>query len=117
MILRQCRKALEPNGRILIIEDLLPAEIDGSMALIEADLSMLVIHNGQMRTLAEHEELLVREGFRLESIDERGSFVTLITASAAPEKLSRDARPTAAGEARPHEFARRPHAAAQCFTN
>lgn len=92
LILRQCRKALEPNGRILIIEDLLPAKDDGSMALIEADLSMLVIHNGQMRTLAEHEELLVREGFRLESVDETGSLDTLITASAAPEKLSRNAR-------------------------
>lgn len=44
LLLRQCRKALEPNDRILIIED------------------------SQVRTLAEHEELLVREGFRLESV-------------------------------------------------
>jgi hypothetical protein len=49
-----------------------------------ADLLMLVIHNGQVRTLAEHEELLVREGFRLESVNETRSFDTLITASAAP---------------------------------
>jgi hypothetical protein len=92
MILRQCRKALEPNGRILIIEDLLPGKVDGGIPLIEADLTMLVICNGQMRTLAEHEELLVREGFRLESVDETGSFDTLITASAAPKKLCRNAR-------------------------
>ena len=101
LILRQCRKALEPNGRILIIEDLLPGKVDTGMPLIEADLTMLMIHNGQVRTLAEHEELLVREGFRLESVDETGSFDTLITASAAPTKLCRNARPTAAGKLRP----------------
>ena len=100
LILRQCRKALEPNGRVLIIEDLLPGKVDGGMRLIETDLSMLVIHNGQVRTLAEHEELLVREGFRLESVNETRSFDTLITASAAPE-LCRNARSTAAGRPRP----------------
>ena len=57
------------------------------MPLIEADLTMLVCHNGQERTLAEYEELLVHEGFRLESVGETASFDTLITASAAPKKL------------------------------
>jgi SAM-dependent methyltransferase len=85
LILRQCRKALEPNGRILIIEDLLPDKVEGSMPLIEIDLTMLVFHNGQERTLAEYEELLVRAGFRLESVDETGNFYHLIAASAAPE--------------------------------
>jgi hypothetical protein len=85
LILRQCRKALEPAGRILIIEDILPDKVDG--ALIEIDLMMLVLHNGQERTLAEYEELLVREGFRLESVGDTGSDYKLITASAAPEKL------------------------------
>lgn len=86
LILRQCRKALEPNGRILIIEDLLPGKVDAGMPLIEADLTLLVVCNGQMRTLAEHEELLVREGFRLESVNQTASLDTLITASAAPEE-------------------------------
>jgi SAM-dependent methyltransferase len=84
LILRQCRKALEPTGRILIIEDILPAKVDGDMPLIEIDLTMLVIHNGRERTLAEYEELLGREGFRLESVGETDSY-NLITASAAPE--------------------------------
>jgi hypothetical protein len=96
LILRQCRKALEPAGRILIIEDILPGKLDGVMPLIEIDLTMLVCHNGQERTLAEYEELLVREGFRLESVGETGSY-NLIAASAAPEKLCQDARSATPG--------------------
>jgi hypothetical protein len=84
LILRQCRKALEPNGRILIIEDILPGKVDGAMSLIEIDLTMLVCHNGQERTLAEYEELLVREGFRLESVNDTGCSYKLLAASAAP---------------------------------
>jgi hypothetical protein len=80
LILRQCRKALAPGGRILIIEDILPGKVDG--ALIEIDLLMLVCHNGQERTLAEYEELLVRAGFRLESVGETDNDYKLITASA-----------------------------------
>jgi hypothetical protein len=67
------------------------------MSLIEADLTMLVCHNGQERTLAEYEELLVREGFRLGSVGETSSFDNLIEASAAPKKLCQNARPAAPG--------------------
>jgi hypothetical protein len=84
VILRQCREALAPAGRILIIEDILPDNVDVDMSLIEIDLLMLVCHNGRERTLAEYEELLAREGFRLESVGETGSSYKLITASAAP---------------------------------
>jgi SAM-dependent methyltransferase len=90
LILRQCRKALAPGGRILIIEDILPDKVDG--ALIEIDLLMLVCHNGQERSLAEYEELLVQEGFRLESVGETDNDYKLITASAAPEKLRLNAQ-------------------------
>ncbi len=84
LILRQCRKALEPNGRILIIEDILPGKVDRGMPLIEIDLTMLVFHNGRERTLAEYEELLAREGFHLESVGETGCSYKLLAASAAP---------------------------------
>jgi hypothetical protein len=82
LILRQCRQALEPNGRILIIEDVLPDKVDGGEPLVEIDLTMLVFHNGQERTLAEYEELLAQEAFRLESVGETGSSYKLIAASA-----------------------------------
>jgi SAM-dependent methyltransferase len=88
LILRQCRKALEPAGRLLIIEDILSGKVGGAMPLIEIDLTMLVCHNGRERTLAEYEELLVREGFRLESVSDTGSG-NLIAARTATEKLSR----------------------------
>jgi SAM-dependent methyltransferase len=99
LILRQCRKALEPTGRMLIIEDILPGKVDGGMPLIEDDLTMLVCHNGQERTLAEYEELLVREGFCLESVGDTGS-CKLIAASAAPEIMP-ERTADSAGEPRP----------------
>jgi DNA-binding MarR family transcriptional regulator len=83
LILRQCRKAVGPTGRVLIIEDTLPVQADGDMLLIEIDLTMLVCHNGQERTLDEYAELLVRAGFRMESVGETGNAYKLITASAA----------------------------------
>ena len=48
---------------------------------------MLVCHNGQERTLAEYEELLAQEGFRLESVGDTGGSGKLIAASAAPASL------------------------------
>jgi O-methyltransferase domain len=84
LILRQCRKALEPAGRILVIEDILPDRVDSGMPLIEIDLTMLVCHNGRERNLVEYEELLAGEGFRLESVGETDSSYNLITASVAP---------------------------------
>jgi orsellinic acid C2-O-methyltransferase len=80
-ILRQCRQALESGGRILIIEDLLPDSVGQGRPEIESDLTMLVCHGGQERTLAEFEDLLAREGLRLESVSEAGPFGHLITAS------------------------------------
>jgi SAM-dependent methyltransferase len=87
LILRQCRKALAPNGRILIIEEILPGKVDAGLPLIETDLFMLVCHDGQERTLAEYEELLAQEGFRLESVGDTGGSDKLIAASAAPANL------------------------------
>jgi SAM-dependent methyltransferase len=87
VLLRQCRKALGPAGRLLIIEDILPGQVHAGLPLIESDLLMLVCHNGRERTLAEYEELLAREGFRLESVSETGSSDKIIAVSAAPAKL------------------------------
>jgi hypothetical protein len=56
---------------------------DGVADRRETDLMMLVCHNGGERTLAEFGELLVQEGFRLESVGETGCSYKLITASVA----------------------------------
>lgn len=66
-ILKSCRAALPPNGRLLVIEVVVPEEnrLDFSHWM---DLNMLVMTGGQERTAGEYESLLRRGGFRLEKI-------------------------------------------------
>ena len=63
-ILGHCRKAMKPDGRLLIVEMVLPAgdtPHPGKML----DMVMLVIPGGQERTEAEYAALLGKAGFRL----------------------------------------------------
>jgi SAM-dependent methyltransferase len=83
LILRRCRQALASDGRILIIEDVLPDKVGDDASLIESDLTMLVCHNGRERTLREYEELLARAGLRLESVAGTRDSPDIITATTA----------------------------------
>ena len=63
-ILSNCRKALHPCGRVLVVELQLGSQNDpGSTALM--DLNMLVILNGRERTAAEYSTLFDRAGLRM----------------------------------------------------
>lgn len=63
-ILRNCRRAIRPNGRLLLIEWVLkgPNEPDPGRAL---DLQMLVMFRGRERTEADFAALLREAGFSL----------------------------------------------------
>ncbi|MGW0807669.1 methyltransferase [Nonomuraea sp. NPDC002799] len=69
VLLRNCRQAMRPGDRLLILERLLPADgsTDGSTALTLAwDLHMLVINGGgRERTLTEYQKLIETAGLRL----------------------------------------------------
>jgi len=70
-ILENCRKALRPEGRLLLIEMIMPAELSPSFAtypLVMTDLQMLVMTGGRERTAAEFGALLNKAGFHLERI-------------------------------------------------
>ena len=67
-ILRNCRQAMAPGGRVLIIERLLPDDPARALPTLLSDLNMLVITGGQERTNAEYGRLLAAAGLRLGQI-------------------------------------------------
>jgi hypothetical protein len=69
-ILRNCREVTPGHGRLLIIELVLPAAVDGSVPpfMYLNDLNMLVKHGGRERTRTDYEELCGRAGFAVTGI-------------------------------------------------
>lgn len=63
-ILRSCRAALSPTGRLLLIEPVIPVGNEPSFNKL-LDLLMLVWSGGQERTEAEHRTLLTSAGLDL----------------------------------------------------
>ncbi|MFE9118310.1 methyltransferase [Streptomyces sp. NPDC007172] len=74
-ILRHCREALPPGGRVLIVEPVLPEVVDaapdprdGHEVTYLSDLNMLVNMGGRERTREDFEELCRRAGLALASV-------------------------------------------------
>lgn len=67
-ILRTCRRAISPSGRLLLIELLLPDQGDPGLDAVMADVTMLVRVGGRERTAAEFGALLDGAGFRLDRV-------------------------------------------------
>lgn len=63
-ILANCRRAMSPRGRLLIVEAVVSAGDDPDPAKI-LDLAMLLVPGGQERTENEYRMLLEKTGFRL----------------------------------------------------
>jgi len=81
-ILGHCRRAMKPDGRLLIIEMVLPPGNEphpGKML----DIMMLVGPGGQERTAAEYGTLLGQAGFRLTRVVPTPSAVSVVEAAPA----------------------------------
>ena len=79
-ILANCRAAMSPGAKLLILEQVLPERLAPSRAAVHAsmaDLHMLAITGGQERTAGQYRELLAAAGFTL----------TSVTDTAVPESL------------------------------
>jgi hypothetical protein len=63
-ILRNIRTAIDPNGRVLLLEMVLPEGAPSHPAML-LDLEMLVHPGGRERTASEYRDLLSRAGFRM----------------------------------------------------
>jgi hypothetical protein len=66
-ILRNCRKAVPPSGKLLLIESVIPPGNEPCFAKL-LDLTMLAIPGGMERTETEYRELLAGAGFRLSRV-------------------------------------------------
>ena len=82
-LLQNCRRAMRPGGRVLIVQLLMPEQGDNAAReqLFEAavsDLNMLVLTGGRERTEGEYRALLARAGFRLSRVVQTRALVSLI---------------------------------------
>jgi SAM-dependent methyltransferase len=64
-ILRNCRAAMAPGGRVVIFERLLPERVTKPELAVEADVAMLAITGGRQRTEAEYRALLAAADLNL----------------------------------------------------
>ncbi len=76
-ILQNCHKAMQPAGRLLIIERVLPIGNEKSEATL-FDINMLVMTEGQERTEAAYKRLLEASGFILHQIIGTESAVSIL---------------------------------------
>ena len=76
-ILRNVRRAMSKDGRVLLIEGIIPPGNDPSFSKL-LDLNMLVIPGGKERTEGEYRDLYEAAGFRLSSITATKSDVSVI---------------------------------------
>jgi len=81
-ILRNCHQALKPNGKVLLVEMVVPPDNSPSMAQA-MDLNMLVLCTGRERTESEYRNLLAAGGFKLERVIPTHSPFSVIEASRA----------------------------------
>lgn len=76
-ILRRCRRAISPDGRLLVIERLIPPGSGPSEAKL-FDINMLVVLGSQERTEPEYSALFRAAGFELARLIPTESDMTLI---------------------------------------
>jgi hypothetical protein len=80
-ILKNCRTAIIPNGKLLLIEMTIPDNNHPSPGQL-FDLNMLVMTGGQERTQSEYGALLSQTGFRLNQVIPTGTPFNVLEAFA-----------------------------------
>ncbi len=76
-ILSNCRKVIPEDGRILIVESVVPAANEPSLAK-DFDMAMLVIPGGIERTEEEYRSLFEQAGFRLSTVTPTSSAISVL---------------------------------------
>lgn len=89
VILRKCRRVIRPNGKLLLVERIMPERLKSirrHYAIAQADLTMLLGPGGRERTETEFRELLDTSGFRLTRIIKTQTEHSII--EAVPKRVS-----------------------------
>ena len=79
-ILRNCRAAMPPGAKLVMIERLLPERAADDPAAIMLDLHMMTITGGRARSLAEFEALLAQAALSLATVTTTGSGLSILEA-------------------------------------
>jgi hypothetical protein len=79
-ILRNCRKAMPANSKLLIIERILPDQASSDKTAIMMDIHMMIVTGGRERGLQEFEGLLSQVGFAVARVARGSSGFTVIEA-------------------------------------
>ncbi len=64
-ILTNCHQAMKPQGKVLLVERVIPKDRTPALHVLESDVIMLVAPGGKERTEAEYRALLSAAGFEL----------------------------------------------------
>jgi hypothetical protein len=67
-ILRNCRRAIQGDGRVLIVERMIFSDPERSLPTLLSDLNMLVLTGGQERTEEEYARLFAGANLRLAGV-------------------------------------------------
>ncbi|MGD9905249.1 MAG: methyltransferase, partial [Vicinamibacterales bacterium] len=81
-ILSNVRAELPADGRVLVVEAVVPATAEPSPAVL-FDMIMMMIPGGKERTVDEYAALFAAAGLRLHSVTPTASMVSVIEARAA----------------------------------
>jgi SAM-dependent methyltransferase len=79
-ILKHCRAALNPGGKVLVVESVVPAGNEPGFVKW-LDLTMLVIPEGKERTEAEYRELFAAAGLKLNQVVHTAGELDILEAS------------------------------------
>jgi hypothetical protein len=85
-ILRNCRRAMAQNAKLLLVGRVLPDRVEHALAaqpLVVSDLVMMVVSGGRERTAAEHRALVGAAGFEVKNVIPTQSEMTIIEAALA----------------------------------
>jgi ubiquinone/menaquinone biosynthesis C-methylase UbiE len=76
-ILRNCRKVIPPDGRVLLVEFTVPAANQASLGK-DADMMMMTFPGGMERTEQEYQSLFEHSGFQLSKVTTTKSAVSVV---------------------------------------
>jgi hypothetical protein len=81
-ILKACRAAVNPGGKLLVVDMVVPGPGEMHMGKI-ADLEMMLFPNGKERTEAEFRELFAKSGWKLNRVIPTASHTSVIEGTPA----------------------------------
>lgn len=80
-ILKNVREAMNPGGRLLVMEMVAPEKPNAPHAAKLTDLWLMLLVGGKERTTTQYGELLTEAGFRLERVVETAGAISVVEAS------------------------------------